>query len=120
MRRSGFWLLALLWLPAGVALTAGIQSGGGPATRPGAATTPEASGMLLLLALCGLPLALGCRRLGRLGYRRGGWLAGIAIGAATVFAAQVGGLLGPVWVAFHTALFGAAVWLAWYLLARLR
>ena len=33
---------------------------------------------------CGMPLALGCRRLWRLGYRRGAWWAGVVLGALTV------------------------------------
>ncbi len=109
LRRSGFWLLAVLWLPAGVAATA---NPGFPELVPGAAG-------LLLLAVCGLPLALGCRKLDRLGYRRSAWLAGMTMGTITVFAAQVGGLLGPMWVAVHTAILGAAVWIVGYLMMRL-
>lgn len=80
--RHGFWPVALLWLPAGVVAQAALVSLG--------VTVP-----------CGLPLALGCRRLRRLGYRRGAWSAGIVLGAATVWAAVVAGLLGlPVWIAW--------------------
>ena len=114
--RIGFWLAALLWLPVGIALTGGVQSVAGFGT----AMTLEGAGWLVLLALCGLPLAVGCRRLRQLGYRRVAWIAGAAIGAVTVSAALAGGPLGPVWVAFHTLILGAAVWLIWPLLPRRR
>ena len=74
----GFWALALLWLPAGVVAQAlvrflpetGPQAGAGLS----AAMLPLLAGSLVLVAPCGLPLALGCRRVWRLGYRRGAWL----------------------------------------------
>ncbi len=67
---------------------------------------------------CGLPLALGCRRLWRLGYRRGAWIAGVALGAATVAATLPAGLLGPAAVAVCAVLVGLPVrfmwwWLVW-------
>jgi len=65
------------------------------------------------LVPCGLPLALGCRRLWRLGYRRGAWIAGIALGAATVVAALPAGLLGPLAIAVCAVALGVPVWLAW-------
>ncbi len=118
--RWGFWTLALLWLPAGVAATAVVRFGGGPAAEPGLwlATLPGMAGSLAPVAPCGLPLALGCRRLWRLGYRRGAWLAGTGLGAATVAAALVAGLLGPVAIAVFAVTLGAPVWIAWYWLAR--
>ena len=36
---------------------------------------------LIYVAPCGLPLAMACRRLSRLGYRRAAWVAGIGLGA---------------------------------------
>ena len=86
--RHGFWPLALMWLPAGVVVQAAIRFL--PETDappdPGMWTTAAlmAGGSLLVVAPCGVPLALGCRRLWRLGYRRGAWWAGIALGALTV------------------------------------
>ena len=116
LRRIGFWLAALLWLPVGIALTEGTQSVAGFGT----AMTLEGAGWWVLLALCGLPLAMGCRRLRQLGYRHVASIAGVAIGAVTVSAALAGGPLGPVWMAFHTLILGAAVWLIWPLLPRRR
>ena len=121
--RRGFWVLALLWLPAGVAATAAVRFG----PQHG---LPEAFGMwvtmvvmsagsLVFVAPCGLPLALGCRRLWRLGYRRGAWWAGIALGAVTVAASLVAGLLGPVAIAVYAAVLSLPVWIAcWWLKRR--
>ena len=70
-RRWRFWTLALLWLPAGVIATAVVRFGadGRPAAEPAMwlATVPMLAGSLVPVAPCGLPLALGCRRLWRLG-----------------------------------------------------
>ena len=114
--RHGFWPLALLWLPAGVVAQAALRFGpaGGAFAHAG-----EAMATLGWLAVpCGLPLALGCRRLWRLGYRRAAWAAGIALGVFTVWAAVVAGLLGPVAIAVCAALLSLPVWLAWLWLAR--
>ena len=48
-----------------------------------------AAGSLVLVAPCGLPLALGCRRLWRMRRRRAAWVAGICLGAGTVAASVV-------------------------------
>ena len=107
IRRRGFWPLALLWLPAGIMATAAARF------MPSAAA-PDASGMwvmtllmaagsLVVVAPCGLPLALGCRRLWCLGYRRAAWTAGIGLGAVTVAASLVAGLLGPLAIAVYAA-----------------
>ena len=66
---------------------------------------------LLLVAACGLPLALGCRRLWRLSYRRAAWLAGLGLGAVTVAASLMAGLLGPVATAVYAAVLSVPVWM---------
>ena len=120
--RRGFWALALLWLPAGVVATAMVRFL--PET-----VSPEAAGMrlqmllmsagsLVFVAPCGLPLALGCRRVWRLGYRRAAWAAGIGLGTVTVAASLVAGLLGPIAIAVHAAVLSLPVWIAWWCLAR--
>ena len=78
----------------------------------------EGAGSLAPVPLCGLPLALGCRRLWRLGRRRGAWLAGIGLGAATVAATAVAGLLGPAAVAACALALSLPAWIAWRRLAR--
>ena len=117
-----FWLLALLWLPAGVlaaaALRRPLEEGLAADTGIGPATALTAAGSLVLIAPCGLPLALACRRLWRLGYRRGAWWAGIALGAVTVAAALVAGLLGPAAVAAYAVVLSLPVWIAWRWLVR--
>ena len=61
-----FWLLALVWLPAGVVAVTLVRFGttAGFAMHP--ADLPMAAASLALVAPCGLPLALGCRKLWRL------------------------------------------------------
>ena len=117
-----FWLLALLWLPAGVmaaaALRRPLEEGLVADIGIGPATALTAAGSLVLIAPCGLPLALACRRLWRLGYRRGAWWAGIALGAVTVAAALVAGLLGPAAVAAYAVVLSLPVWIAWRWLVR--
>ena len=121
-RRWRFWALALLWLPAGVVATALVRFGadGGPAAEPGMwlAAVPMMAGSLVPVAPCGLPLALGCRRLWWLGYRRAAWMAGIGLGAATAAASLVAGLLGPVAIALYAVVLSVPVWIAWYWLVR--
>ena len=75
---------------------------------------------LIPVAPCGLPLALGCRRLWRLGYRRSAWLSGIVLGSVTVAASLVAGLLGPIAIAVYAAVLSLPVWIAWRWLARKR
>ena len=116
--RHGFWPLALLWLPAGVAAQAMLRFGP-PAIGSGDAGEAMAAFASLALAVpCGLPLALGCRRLRRLGYRRGAWLAGIVLGVVTVCATVIAGLLGPAAIAVGAAVLSLPVWIAWLWLAR--
>ena len=65
-----------------------------------------------MAAPCGLPLALACRRLGRLGYRRAAWIAGTVLGAATVAASLPAGLFGPPGIAVVALLLSLPVWVA--------
>ena len=120
--RWPFWALVLLWLPAGVVATAAVRFGvdGGPAAEPGMwlATVPMMAGSLVPVAPCRLPLALGCRRLWWLGYRRAAWMAGLGLGAVTVAASLVAGLLGPVAIAVYAVVLSVPVWIAWYWLLR--
>ena len=121
-RRWRFWALALLWLPAGVvAVAAGRFAGDGGSAAELAMRllmVPVMVVSLVPVAPCGLPLALGCRRLWRLGYRRTAWTVGIGLGAATVVASLVAGLLGPVAIAVYAAVLSVPVWIAWYWLVR--
>ena len=120
--RWKFWALALGWLPAGVVVQALVRFGPDWGIVAEAGGWPSAiSSMAVSLApaaLCGLPLALGCRRLWWLGYRRAAWLAGAGLGAATVAASLPAGLLGPVAVAVCAVVLSVPVWIAWYRLLR--
>ena len=120
--RRGFWPLALLWLPAGLVATAAVRFGPEHGLPEAGGMVPAmllmTAGSLVLVAPCGLPLALGWRRLWRIGYRRGAWWAGIALGAVTVAASLVAGLLGPVAIALYSAGLSLPVWIAWRWLAR--
>ena len=119
IRRHGFWLLALLWLPGGVVLQAAVRFLPEADAPPGlwVAGALMAGASLAVLAPCGLPLALGCRRLWRLRYRRTAWWAGIVLGALAVAASVFAGLLGPVAIAVCAVAFSAPVWGAWWWLA---
>ncbi|MCY4318608.1 MAG: hypothetical protein OXE76_05325 [Alphaproteobacteria bacterium] len=85
-----------------------------------------ALGSLAVTVPCGLPLALGCRRLWRLGYRRAAWAASIGLGVLTVWAVLVAGLLGAVAIpgsasgagAVGAALLSLPVWIDWRWLVR--
>ena len=122
IRRHGFWPLALLWLPAGIVAQAAVRFGPDAV----AAGTPESwlaamamEGLSLApLVPCGLPLALGCRRLWRLGYRRGAWIAGVTLGAVTVMVTLPAGLLGPLAIAALAVVISVPVWIVWWWLAR--
>ena len=116
--RHGFWPLALLWLPAGVVMQAVLRfaSFSDAFADPGVLLT--ALGSLAVTVPCGMPLALGCRCLRRLGYRRGAWAAGIALGLPTVWITVIAGLLGPIAIAVCAAVLSLPVWIAWGWLAR--
>ena len=117
--RWRFWLLALLWLPVGVAATAAIRFAPGAGAAEAVMWLPMflmSVASLVVVAPCGLPLALGCRRLWRQGYRRAAWAAGIGLGSATVAASLVAGLLGPVAILIYAVILSLPVWTAvWWL-----
>ena len=125
-QRAPFYAAALLWLPAGVVAAAAVRFGLlSAAPGIGLSTTLVAAASLLVAAPCGLPLALACRRLGRLGYARVAWAAGAILGAATVAASLPAGLFGPPGIAIAAALlslpaWGAAFWLGRRARARAR
>ena len=121
-RRRGFWPLALLWLPVGVVTTTAFRF------------TPEmtpsemfgvwlpmalmAAPSLIVTAPCGLPLALACRRLWWLGFRRAAWGVGVALGAITVAVSLLAGLLGPLAIVVAAVMLSLPVWIAALWLAR--
>lgn len=114
--------MALLWLPAAVVLQAAARFLPEPSGAPEAGMWMMAAIMsassLIVLAPCGLPLALGCRRLWRLGYRRVAWWLGISLGALTVAASVFAGLLGPVAIAACALLVSMPVWITCWWFAR--
>ena len=116
--RHGFWPLALLWLPAGVVAQAAVRFGPSAGAFADAGEAMAALGSLAVTVPCGLPLALGCRRLRRLGYRRTAWRCWVGLGALTVWATVVAGLLGPVAIAISAAVLSLPAWIAWLWLAR--
>jgi len=116
--RCGFWPLALLWLPAGFVASALLRFGA--PTEPGSWLTVlvMSAASLVVVAPCGLPLALACRALWRRGYRKSAWSAGVGLGALTVAAGLFAGLLGPVAIAVAAAVLSLPVWAAWWLARR--
>ena len=73
---------------------------------------------LVVVAPAGLPLALACRRLYRLGHARAGWAAFAVLAPATVAASLLAGLLGPLAIAVCAAVLSAPVWIAVAVLRR--
>ena len=73
---------------------------------------------LIVAAVCGLPLAWACRRLGRLGHARPAWIAGIVLGVATVAASLPAGLFGPPGIAIVAVVLSLPVWIAVFWLGR--
>lgn len=114
-----FWLSALLWLPAGmVAITlARLGLGNGFAIPP--AELPMMAASLVMVSPCGLPLALGCRWLWRLGRRRSTRVSGAVLGLFTVYTTIIAGLLGPVAIVVCAVCLSLPVWaMAWFLSRR--
>ena len=105
--RPGFWPLALLWLPLGVFVTAAVLFWTAPE-----AWTPMLSGSAVSLAPCGLPLALACRRLWWLGYRRSAWAMGAGFGAVTT--PLVTGLSGALAIAARAVVLSLPAWMMWW------
>ena len=119
MRRHGFWPLALLWLPTCFAVQAIVRFGPeGALWTDTAMWLQMAARSLAVAAPVGLPLALGCRCLWRLGYRQTAWATGAVLGAATVAAGLYAGLLGPIAIAVCAAILSAPVWIACFWLSR--
>ena len=75
---------------------------------------------LIVVAPAGLPLALACRQLRRLGYVRATWAAIAVLAPATVAASLLAGLLGPVAIAIYAVLLSLPVWIAVAVLRRRR
>ena len=116
--RHGFWPLALLWLPAGTVAQAALRFGPSAVAFADSGEVLAALGSLAIAVPCGLPLALGCRQLWRLGYMRAAWAAGVGLGVPTVAGTVLAGLLGPVAITVWAVLLSLPVWIAWRWLAR--
>ena len=112
----------MLWLPVAVVVQAMArflpESNGAPEAGMWMMAAIMAASSLIVLAPCGLPLALGCRRLWRLGYRRVAWWLGISLGVLTAAASVFAGLLGPVAIAVCALLVSMPAWMTWWWLAR--
>ena len=104
---------ALLWLPAGTVAQAALRFGVSPGAFAAARELLAALGSLAVAVPCGLLLALGCRRLWRLGYMRAAWAAGVGLGVATVAGTVLAGLLGPVAITVWAVLLSLPVWISW-------
>ena len=118
--RHAFLIGSLVWLPAGVILTSVVRFSEQLATPMGWLSLLAASASLIVVAPCGMPLAFACRRLWRYGYPRVAWLAMAALGAITVAATLIAGLLGPIAIAIYASVLSAPVWLAALVVGRVR
>ncbi len=118
--RNAFLIGSLLWLPVGVVLTSFLRFSDMMASPYWWASLLLATGSLIFVAPCGLPLPLACRRLWRHGYPRAAWAAMVALGLVTVAATLIAGLLGPLGIAICAAVFSAPVWIAAAIVGRPR
>ena len=112
-----FFIVALLWLPVGIVLS-GLLRGFGFDAEPG--MWPRMALSLIVVAPAGLPLALACRQLRRLGYVRATWIAAAVLAPATVAASLLAGLLGPLAIAVYAVILSLPVWIAVAVLRRRR
>ncbi len=117
--RWRFWTLALLWLPVGIAASAlarfGMPADPAMESGDGIAAFMLQAATLAPVAPCGLPLALGCRRLRRLGLDRAAWCLGAVLGSATIAGALSAGLLGAAGVAVCAVILSFPAWaLGWW------
>ena len=122
MQKYRFWVLALLWLPAGVMVQAAMRFMPGYVSHWDPYMLLQMSMMMIMsllpVAVCGLPLALGCRKLWRLGHVRAAWISGFALGSVTIAASVFAGLLGPIAIGAVATLLSLPVWFASWWLAR--
>ena len=122
MRKYRFWVLALLWLPAGVMTQAAIRFMPRYVSHWDPDMLLQMSIVMIMsllpVAVCGLPLALGCRKLWRLGHTRAAWVSGFVLGSVTIAASVFAGLLGPIAIGAVAVLLSVPVWLASWWLAR--
>lgn len=107
-----FWAGALLWLPAGVMLTALARFSGQPVEPMEWTMLFAGLGSLVLVAPCGLPLAIACRQLHRSGYPAAAWGAMAGLGIVTTGASLIAGLLGPFAIAVYAIILSLPIWLA--------
>lgn len=103
-----FWIPALLWLPAGIIAGEVLRTGSAQGMM-----TPSPLVELTLVAPCGLPLALACRRLGRSGHSGPTLVAWSVLGAAAVAS-----LLGTLPAGAQALLASLPVWVVAWRLAR--
>ena len=114
-----FYAAALLWLPAGLVISAAVRFGASSVTPAAwSQAVPMAASSLVVAAICGLPLAFACRRLGRLGHPRKAWIGGAVLGGVTLAASLPAGLLGPPGIAVIALLLSLPVWIAAFWLGR--
>ena len=110
--RHSFLIGSLLWLPAGVLLITFVRFGEQFASPMMWLGLLANLGSLVIVAPCGLPLALACRKLWRSGYREAAWATMVGLGLVTVAATLVAGLLGPIAIAVYAIVLSLPVWLA--------
>ena len=109
-----FLIGSLLWLPVGVVLTTFVFFTE-IFVNPGSwAEAVPVLGWLLILAPCGLALALACRQLWRFGYRTAAWATMIAIGAPSVWITVLVSLFAvdPMAIVPYNIVFSLPVWMA--------
>lgn len=113
-----FWILSLVWLPVGIAAVSLLRGVPLPISPETLFMLPVALFSLALTAPCGLPLALACRRIWRVGSPRAARTSFAILAPLTAVAALFAGLLGPIAIAVYAAVLSVPAWIVYAIVQR--
>ena len=108
IRKILFWIIALGWLPAGIVLNALARFGLSVFADKGG----DGRGFLMFItAICGLFLALACRKLWQQDRKISACICALVLGSISVTGVLFAGLLGPLVMLFSASVISLPAWL---------